>query len=68
MVVRHCKRHCNVSEQVDGRLNSVFSNFNPNNRKVNSNNDNRDNANDNNVVRLSGSGMALQIAPSRGCF
>lgn len=49
-----------ASDQVDEALKSVFSNFNANNRKLNSNNDDRDNANDNNVVRLSGSGMRIK--------
>ncbi len=55
-----------MSEQVDGVLKSEILNFNPDNRKVKSDWNNRDNANDNNGVRPSGSGMAFQNSPM-GC-
>jgi hypothetical protein len=57
-----------TSDQVGGALKSVFSNFNANNRKLNSNNDDRGVANDDDVVRLSGSGRYVKQSLQRDCF
>ena len=50
--------YAKVTAKVDRVVKSLYFNFNPNNRQVNSNWNNLDNSNDNDGLRPSGSGVA----------